>query len=540
MQWVETRSNWNETLRLLLLLLPLPVPFSNVVPAWGVMLIAAGLLERDGGFILAGIAGFVWLFFWFPFYTTPDKSTRLNAAENALIHSDLDEKSDAEVTKASWGELLSYRQTWSFIVAKFMTDPIWWFFLFWLPGYLGQRYNLDLKTFALPIAVITRFIGWFHDFGIPVGGVIVNMLIDKEQVTDGSPEFVKNRVAMQQEHMETIWKKFDGSVRAVVPAVAGAMRIPLWEIVAIFLVFCIFYMIVAEKTRDIGIMKSLGASNGGVMNIVTRSGTNAFKGTIFGFLRDEKFNANTFENIAAGRATDAAYRAMEHRAFYDVTLKNFAMPWTNRDQTVFAPLNDYTATVIGMVRDDVPFDVNGNGTAEDEIQVTVDGALVYSKKALGRPTALVREFLQREAARLEAFTKGGGTEDASLIKGEMQDLMTAKVGIFRTGADLEEAVVAQFGGVRIPHARRQELLAGARDTFPLLLGAFPFGMIYGAVAATSGLSPAAVMAQPWAEPKPTAIPPADRPGTSTNVDLETTELSPSWPRARTRRRALPT
>jgi hypothetical protein len=61
-------------------------------------------------------------------------------------------------------------------------------------------------------------------------------------------------------------------------------------------------------------------------------------------------------DIAAGRAGEAANRAMQHRAFYDVTLKNFAMPWTNRDQTVFAPLNDYVATVIGMVRDDVGFD----------------------------------------------------------------------------------------------------------------------------------------------------------------------------------------
>lgn len=60
-------------------------------------------------------------------------------------------------------------------------------------------------------------------------------------------------------------------------------------------------------------------------------------------------------DIAAGRPLDAAYKAMESGAFYDVTLKNFATPWTNRDQTVFAPLNDYTATVIGMVRDDVPF-----------------------------------------------------------------------------------------------------------------------------------------------------------------------------------------
>jgi hypothetical protein len=62
-------------------------------------------------------------------------------------------------------------------------------------------------------------------------------------------------------------------------------------------------------------------------------------------------------DIGAGRTTDAAYRAMEHRSFYDVTLKNFAMPWTNRDQTVFAPLNDYVATVIGMVRDDLPFNL---------------------------------------------------------------------------------------------------------------------------------------------------------------------------------------
>ena len=70
---------------------------------------------------------------------------------------------------------------------------------------------------ALPIAVITRFIGWFHDFGIPVGGVIVNMIIDKKQVNDKSPDFVKNRVAMQDRYMLEIWEKFDGMVRANLP-----------------------------------------------------------------------------------------------------------------------------------------------------------------------------------------------------------------------------------------------------------------------------------------------------------------------------------
>ncbi|HEY2988167.1 MAG TPA: ArsA family ATPase [Candidatus Binatia bacterium] len=70
---------------------------------------------------------------------------------------------------------------------------------------------------ALPIAVISRFIGWFHDFGIPVGGVIVNMLLDRQALGNDAPEFVLNRVQMQQDHMKTIWDKFDGSVRAVVP-----------------------------------------------------------------------------------------------------------------------------------------------------------------------------------------------------------------------------------------------------------------------------------------------------------------------------------
>src|SRR5512141_3198710 len=77
---------------------------------------------------------------------------------------------------------------------------------------------------ALPIAVITRFIGWFHDFGIPVGGVIVNMLIDRSQVTDESPEFVHNRVDMQSRYMEDVWQKFEGMVRSIVPLYENEVR----------------------------------------------------------------------------------------------------------------------------------------------------------------------------------------------------------------------------------------------------------------------------------------------------------------------------
>src|SRR5512133_4103770 len=91
--------------------------------------------------------------------------------------------------------------------------------------------NADLTAFffvtlpeALPIAVITRFIGWFHDFGIPVGGVIVNMLIDKKQVNETSPDFVRNRVGMQDRYMEDVWVKFPGMVRSIVPLYETEVR----------------------------------------------------------------------------------------------------------------------------------------------------------------------------------------------------------------------------------------------------------------------------------------------------------------------------
>ena len=70
---------------------------------------------------------------------------------------------------------------------------------------------------SLPIAVITRFINWFYEFGIPVGGVVVNGLIQQDQVANDSPEFVLNRVKMQNEHMEEIWQIFGDKVRAVIP-----------------------------------------------------------------------------------------------------------------------------------------------------------------------------------------------------------------------------------------------------------------------------------------------------------------------------------
>ena len=94
-------------------------------------------------FILAGIAGFVWLIFWQWFYNVPEK-IRLSIAERAHINSDAGGTEAGR--KILWAELLAFRQTWSFVAGKFLTDPVWWFFLIWLPDYFKTTRHLDIKN----------------------------------------------------------------------------------------------------------------------------------------------------------------------------------------------------------------------------------------------------------------------------------------------------------------------------------------------------------------------------------------------------------
>ena len=116
-------------------------------------------------FIIAGIAGFLWLLLWIPLFDTPERSKRVNSAERELIESDREEINETQ--KVSWLRLLRYRQTWSFIVAKFMTDPVWWFFLIWLPDYFKKTRGLDIKeswihlvTIYVIVTVLSIFGGW--------------------------------------------------------------------------------------------------------------------------------------------------------------------------------------------------------------------------------------------------------------------------------------------------------------------------------------------------------------------------------------------
>lgn len=105
-------------------------------------------------FIVTGLLGFIWLIFWVIYYEIPSREKRLGATEFAYINSDDDAEADTGVRKTPWGKLLGIRQTWAFIFGKFLTDPIWWFFLFWLADYFHKTFGLDVMKPGWPLVII--------------------------------------------------------------------------------------------------------------------------------------------------------------------------------------------------------------------------------------------------------------------------------------------------------------------------------------------------------------------------------------------------
>jgi len=103
-------------------------------------------------FIITGAIGFVWLICWIYFYEIPERQKRLTAEERDYIHSDQEEETAEK--PVPWGRLFQVRQTYVFIVGKLLTDPIWWFFLFWLPSYFATSFHLDLKKPGWPLVII--------------------------------------------------------------------------------------------------------------------------------------------------------------------------------------------------------------------------------------------------------------------------------------------------------------------------------------------------------------------------------------------------
>jgi ACS family hexuronate transporter-like MFS transporter len=156
------------------ILAPITVP--RLAQSWG----------WQGAFIIVGAIGFLWLIFWYWLYDSPSKSKRVGKAEFDHIHSDLDTPApvSAEASAAAakvawyveWSKLLGFRQTWAFAFGKFMTDGVWWFFLFWLPAYLKAQYGMTGTQIEIPIAVLYTMTcigsiggGWFPMYFINQG-----------------------------------------------------------------------------------------------------------------------------------------------------------------------------------------------------------------------------------------------------------------------------------------------------------------------------------------------------------------------------------
>lgn len=150
------------------ILAPLTVPL--IAAYWGWEL----------AFIIIGALGFIWLAFWLMLYEKPSEQKRLSAEEFDYIHSDsLDqtaEEKKADEKKIPWISLLKYKQTWAFAFGKFMTDGIWWFFLFWLPAYLKAQYGMQGTEIMLPLVVLYSMTmvgsiggGWFPTYFINKG-----------------------------------------------------------------------------------------------------------------------------------------------------------------------------------------------------------------------------------------------------------------------------------------------------------------------------------------------------------------------------------
>lgn len=127
----------------------------------------------EAAFVVTGLTGFVWLVFWQRLYRAPANHARISPAELAHIN----EGAQAEAPlKVKWRTLLRLRATWVFVTGKFLTDPIWWFMLFWLPSYFSSRFQLDLKHLGLPLMIVycatsvgSIFGGWLSSRLIAAG-----------------------------------------------------------------------------------------------------------------------------------------------------------------------------------------------------------------------------------------------------------------------------------------------------------------------------------------------------------------------------------
>ncbi len=133
-------------------------------------MVTLGLGWRET-FIWSGLFGVVLLIVWLIFFSTPRQSGRVSEAELAWIEQDPPEQTE----KVAWRRLITKREAWAFAVAKFLTDPVWFLMLFWLPKYFSTTYDVDLKVVLLPMVVMYLL----SDVGAVAGGWLSSRLIQR-------------------------------------------------------------------------------------------------------------------------------------------------------------------------------------------------------------------------------------------------------------------------------------------------------------------------------------------------------------------------
>jgi len=124
-------------------------------------------------FVWTGSLGFIWLIFWWWLYEIPSRQKKITKEEFEYIHSDQDEEVNDQSQKESWSGLFRLRQTWAIIFGKFLTDPVWWFYLFWIPSYFNSTYHLNLTSSAIHVSTVYII----ASFGSILGGYLSGWLI---------------------------------------------------------------------------------------------------------------------------------------------------------------------------------------------------------------------------------------------------------------------------------------------------------------------------------------------------------------------------
>jgi len=234
-----------------------------------------GLFEGwQMAFIITGLLGFFWLIFWGISYGTPKKllvKGVLKQAEYDYIHSDKDEQIAAEngdtAKKVPWGKMLTYRQTWSFVAGKFLTDGVWWFLLFWLPTYVRQQFCVGMDAVeTAKYVMVSNFIV----FGVAIIGSVYGGSIPMSFMNKGWKAYKARMTAMliiavaPLTLLLTQWLAGYGIVFAIATICIGGAAHQAWSANLFTTVSDMF------PKRAVGTVTGIGAAAGGLGGVLVQ------------------------------------------------------------------------------------------------------------------------------------------------------------------------------------------------------------------------------------------------------------------------------